>query len=325
MNVFLILAQTVVCAIGFKMLQFFTLIGSYSFNQKKHIASQLQTARNAYSRACRSLQLRYFIFTICFICSIYTTIQAQDSLRIVQEFAIQAIDFQLDQLGNIYTINAQNEVIKYNPEGKKQFEYSENRLGDLAVLDVNNPLEILLYYPDFQILKILDRTLSELVTLDLTSLNIFQIPTLCASSDGNIWLFDNDNQQLLKINRQGKILLQSNDLRMRIQENLNPNSLIEVDNQVFLKTVEQGIFRFDGFGNYQKMYAYPFVHFFQIQDNFILFHSKDKSASLHKLDMEIGNVETISLDIPFQKAIQQDSLWFVLDTTGNLRLTPSKK
>ena len=235
-----------------------------------------------------------------------------DSLVSSLIIPIEAIHIELDPLGNSYAITLQNEVIKYNAVGKKQFAYSDNTLGNLAVLDVSNPLEILLYYPDFQVLKILDRTLSEIQTMDLRRLNIFQIPSLCSSADGNIWLFDQDRQRVLKINRTGRILLESADLRTQLTQNVQATRVQEIDNQVYIHDFDLGLVQLDAFGNYKQTLAYQGLTSFQILENHLFYIDKKDGRQVQIVDLSLGKTKSQAFPFEVKKAIYQKGKWMVL-------------
>ncbi|UPT66170.1 MAG: hypothetical protein M0D57_17035 [Sphingobacteriales bacterium JAD_PAG50586_3] len=54
----------------------------------------------------------------------------------------------VDKLDNVYVIN-DNEIFKYKPDGKLFNRYSNKSLGKVTMIDVSNPLKILLFYKDF--------------------------------------------------------------------------------------------------------------------------------------------------------------------------------
>ena len=94
------------------------------------------------------LRLRYVLlsFYLFFFLSLESNAQ---SYTLITEMPTEAVQFSTDKLQNLYLISPKNEVIKYDKTGKKQFLYNNNRLGELAYIDANNPFKLLLFYPEF--------------------------------------------------------------------------------------------------------------------------------------------------------------------------------
>ncbi|HLI92121.1 MAG TPA: hypothetical protein VKU83_00860, partial [Puia sp.] len=60
------------------------------------------------------------------------------------------VDFNVDNLGNIYVINRDNQLKKLSPRGDSLAVFNDViRYGKVASIDVTNPLKILVYYRDF--------------------------------------------------------------------------------------------------------------------------------------------------------------------------------
>ena len=60
------------------------------------------------------------------------------------------VDFSVDNLGNIYVINTDNQLKKLSPQGDSLAVFDDvRRYGKISFVDVTNPLNILVYYRDF--------------------------------------------------------------------------------------------------------------------------------------------------------------------------------
>ncbi len=164
----------------------------------------------------------------------------------------------VDELDQIYTISASNTILKHDEKGEVRFEYSDNTLGAISVFDVSNPMQILAFHKDFQVVKIFDRTLTLNSKIDLNQLNLFEIKTVASANDNRIWIFDELNQELLKIDKGGKIQGRNNDLRLRLQENASPYQMIDFQNKVYLFDAKHGVLIFNAFGEYVNQR--PFSH-----------------------------------------------------------------
>lgn len=121
-------------------------------------------------------------------------ITTADSLRWQCSAKIEGdfVFFTTDPLQQIYVVNRGNEVFerKYSQDGQVLFQYNNNRLGPLGWIDASNPFNILLYYPDYQIAKILDRTLNPSGEFQLYQLGLIAPAALALSNDNHLWVFD---------------------------------------------------------------------------------------------------------------------------------------
>src|SRR5206468_842074 len=93
------------------------------------------------------------------LCSLLTVSSfTTNDYNLIKSIPLHASFFTTDNLGNAYVVE-NNELKKYDPSGKLLSNYSEKNLGTLKFVDVGNPLKIILFYPDFQQINILDSKL----------------------------------------------------------------------------------------------------------------------------------------------------------------------
>ncbi len=197
-----------------------------------------------------------FVTSLFFSASV--TAQSIDSLP------FQASYLTTDALQQIYVATDEGKLIKLSKDGKTLFEYNNRRLGPLSSIDATNPFNILVYYKDLATIVLLDRTLSPLKEINLFELNIFEAQAVGLSNDNHIWIYDPISAQLKKINKEGKILFQSRDLKQVLRSTLNINSLIERNNQLYLNDPAKGIFIFDNFGQLQQQIPIIGIQHFQL-------------------------------------------------------------
>ena len=142
-------------------------------------------------------------------------LRAQDlSYKLVSFIKGDVVDFTVDNLDNVYVITSTDQLKKYNANGDSEAVFNNVRkFGKVSTIDVSNPLKVLLYYKDFTTIVILDRLLSIRNIIDLRKQNIFQVNAIGQSYDNNIWVYDEGNSKLKKIDDQGKTLLETTDFR----------------------------------------------------------------------------------------------------------------
>lgn len=166
------------------------------------------------------------------------------------EEAETIVEIALDQLGQLYTVNQKNEVIQYRADGTEGFRYNNNTLGRLKLVDPTNPFAILLYYPDFQTIVLLDRTLNEQSRIVLSELDLIDIELVAMGNDNYIWLYDAVDIQLKKLSETGTMSFQSDRLNQLLQQIPQPTQLLALNNQLLLNDPESGILVFDQYGRY---------------------------------------------------------------------------
>jgi len=165
----------------------------------------------------------------------------------------------VDVLDNLYLITAGNQLKKLDPGGDSVAAFNDvKKYGNPSLIDVSNPLKILVYYQNFSTVVILDRLLTLRNTINFRKQNIFSVKALATSYDNHIWLFDEQDLKLKKINEEGKILLESTDWRLIMDSVPSPVKIIDQENYVYAYDDNRGFFIFDYYGALKS--TLPFLH-----------------------------------------------------------------
>jgi len=128
----------------------------------------------------------------------------------------------VDPLGCIFYATGSNEIVKLGLDGKRSAFYSNNSLGNVKTIDVTNPFKILVFYPEFYTIVFLDRQLVEINRQNLMDRGFGEILLAGHSRDGHIWLFDELDHKLKKMNLQGNTIAESGDLRLTLGKQIIP-------------------------------------------------------------------------------------------------------
>ncbi|HEX8356667.1 MAG TPA: hypothetical protein VF610_04615, partial [Segetibacter sp.] len=168
-------------------------------------------------------------------------------------------DFTTDNLGNIYLLTATNQIKKLNEKGDSVAVYNDvRRYGKIGSIDATNPLKVLVYYKDFSTIAVLDRLLNVRNILELRRQNIFQVTSITSSYDNNIWLYDELESKLKKMDDNGNILLESVDFRQVFDSVPSPVVMYDRDGQLYLYDPAKGLLVFDYYGgkknNFQMLH-----------------------------------------------------------------------
>jgi hypothetical protein len=166
-------------------------------------------------------------------------------------------DFTVDNLGNVFLVTGLQQLKKLDNNYDSVTVFNNvRRYGKLDMMDVSNPLRVLLFYKDFNTVVVLDRFLNVRTTIDLRQVNILQCSAVAQSFDNNIWLFDELENKIRKIDENGKILLESPDFRVLFDAPPRPSSLEDYNRFVYAYDSSKGLLVMDYFGAYKNLIAF---------------------------------------------------------------------
>jgi hypothetical protein len=175
--------------------------------------------------------------------------QGDTTLRLVNVVTGDIAAFTTDNLDNIYLLSSTNQVKKLNSKGDSVAIFNDVRkFGKATLIDVSNPLKVLLYYRDFATIAVLDRFLNIRNTIDLRNQNILQVRAIGQSYDNKIWLYDEVENKMKKVDEEGKLLLETPDFRLLFGEAPVPQKIFDQDQYVYLYDSTKAVFVFDYYG-----------------------------------------------------------------------------
>lgn len=200
-----------------------------------------------------------FVSGCCFAASA----QNDSSFLFLKKINGSFTNFEVDNLDNVYLINTTNQLKKLNANGDSAGVFNDiKRFGPVTQIDVTNPLKILLYYKNFSTIVVLDRFLNIRNTINLRKQNIFAVNSIATSYDNNIWLYDEQEYKLKKIDDNGTVLLESNDFRQVFDSIPSATQLTDRNNFVYLYDTTKGFYSFDYYGSFKN--RLPFLHWTNI-------------------------------------------------------------
>lgn len=218
-----------------------------------------------------------------------------------------------DNLQNIYVATRQGQVIKFDKNGKQQFEYNNKRLGEIGKIDVRNPLTILVYYPDLAVVVILDRTLSPIKELNLYDLDIIAPKGIGLANDNNIWVYDEVIAVLKKISQTGEVLFESRNLNQLTRKNLSPTFLLERNNLIYLSDLENGLYVFDNFGQLKQEILIKGIERFQVVGPQLFFEKKGQYFQLFLDTLEKRIIELPKVKMAVENVLISGELIYLMD------------
>lgn len=205
-----------------------------------------------------------------------------------------------DYLQNGYLITARNELQKVDSAGNLLATFNQNRYGRLAFADATNPMRLVLSYPDYGTIVILDNTLSEISALSLRKINIQSYSATCFSSlDNNIWVFDDQDYKLKKIDKNNDVIVESGDMFSLLGNAIHPVYMQENDQYIYLSDPAEGIVIFDIYGTYYQTLPFKNIGKFQVRGGQLFFQEAD---SLHAYQLK--TVESKYISLPDTAAVE---------------------
>jgi hypothetical protein len=234
--------------------------------------------------------LNPFIVFLLFFCKQgFAQFLQNDSTVFQQKFKLeQSIEgsfnlFNVDAIGNIYLITPTDQLKKIKPDGTLVAVYNDvKRFGKISAIDVQNPLKLLIYYKNYSAIIMLDKLLSFRNQIELKPLQFFDVNAVANTYDNNIWIYDEQNFKVKKLDDKGLLLLEFADLRTLFDIGPTAEKLIDDDNQLYLIDQEQGVFIFDYYGAFSRLIPIKDLSDITIEKNYLI-GFKDKIMEVVQL------------------------------------------
>jgi hypothetical protein len=243
-------------------------------------------------------------------------------VALVQKFMGEIKNFTTDNLGNIYLLNANNQIKKINERGDSIAVYNDvRRYGKIFSIDATNPLKVLVFYKDFATIVVLDRLLNVRASIDLRKQNILQVTAIASSYDNNIWLFDELDSKLKKIDENGNVLLESADFRQVFDPVPSPSVMYDRDGQLYLYDPKKGLMVFDYYGAKKNNFQLLHVSDLQVIDKNTITARDSLHIILYKpATLQLLSFTAFSNQQEFTKVSFSGNKIYCLNKRGELEL-----
>jgi len=244
--------------------------------------------------------LKFITIVLLFIVCIHTNAQTDSSFKLIKKVNGDIVAFAADNLDNLYLLNSTDQLKKINEKGDSVAVFNNIRkYGKVAQIDASNPLRILLYYKDFSTIVILDRLLNVRSTIDLRKQDIFQTQAVCLSYDNGIWLYDEFEHKLKKLDEDGKLLFASTDFRQLFDEAFSFTTIDDQDGFLYLYDKNKGVYVFDYYGSLKNIFSLTGYNNFKAVGKFI---TGTRNDSLMRYQPSSLFLQEVKLPESFRKA-----------------------
>ncbi len=221
------------------------------------------------------------ILFITLLLTLISVSQAQtvDTVSITPNADLMAIDPQ----GQLYVVN-NNTLYKFQLDGTLQYTYTNNILGSIASIDVDNPLKIMVFYRDAGTILFLNDKLAPIGdAIDLFSKGFTTISLATYSTKNNLILYDEANTDLVILDfyfqEQERIHYDFGEFSPFLLKDIHERMLLMQDGQ-------SGIFFFDGFGTFEKNIALYSPFPIQLLNEQILYIKNHQLSSYNYTSLE---------------------------------------
>jgi len=228
--------------------------------------------------------------------------QSQNAYKLISMIRGDIADFAVDNLDNVYVLTSTDQLKKYNASGDSVAVFNNvKKFGKISTIDVSNPLKVLLYYKDFATVVVLDRLLATRNTIDLRRQNIFQVNAIGQSYDNNIWLYDEGDSKLKKIDDDGKLLMETPDFRLLFNEAPAIRNICDQEGFVYLYDPNQSVFVFDYYGALRNKILISGWQDFKVAGKFIFGINND---TLHRYEINTFRIDDEKLPGPLKNSLK---------------------
>ncbi|WP_207495189.1 hypothetical protein [Aridibaculum aurantiacum] len=253
------------------------------------------------------------------------TMAAGDStlhLKLQRVYPEVISDFTTDNLGNIYLVSTSNHVKKIDEKGDSLAVYNDvRRYGKISSVDATNPLKVLVFFKDFSTIAVLDRQLSVRKTIDLRRQNILQVKAVTTSYDNNIWLYDEMEAKLKKLDDNGRVMLESVDMRQVFDVAPSPEALFDRDGFLYMYDTTKGLLVFDYYGAQKQKHGLPVIQDLQVIDKQTVTGRDNDRILLYKpATLQLYSFKAFADPAVYKKIRFNDKKVYALTKEGKLEL-----
>ena len=196
----------------------------------------------------------------------------------------------VDNFGNLFVVTAKNEVLKYNPQGRFLWNYTNKTFGDITQLDVTDPLRVILFYAGFQQIVVLNNNLSEISQYSFNQNPEKQITLIASANNNGFWVYDQINRELRKLTNSFTDDLKTGNIYQRNGFDMQANFMVSDEQYVFINDVQEGVRIFDQYGNFVKTAVIKAENEFEVNGSEIYFFKNQKLMGYNYLTFEYKEV-----------------------------------
>jgi len=173
----------------------------------------------------------------------------QDTIKVWQ---IHADKISIDPLGQYYSV-VNGSLTKYDSSGDSVYSWSEPQSGRITSIDTGDPMRILVYQKDFNLLRFLNNRLAPIsAAIRLDDLGVTAPLALAISRQGGFWVLDGSTLRIRYFDQQLTSIVESSPLNLPVSQATAEIRMVESGDRILLHIPGKEIQVFDLFANLIK-------------------------------------------------------------------------
>jgi len=215
----------------------------------------------------------------------------QDSINVSK---YQPQSFSIDFNDNIFLISG-DVLYKLDNKFNQETFFSNKMYGEISSVDVSNPFKILVFYKETGMLVFLDNHLKEIQTpISLPKQGLVNTELACTGSNNSFWIYYNDTHQIIKFDYKINAIASTPDLSILTDVTIQPKSICEKGDKLFLEIPDWGILIFYNTGNYlQTLHLPKFSSFEPISESSFFYVENMKESKIY--NFAINNSQKLGI------------------------------
>jgi hypothetical protein len=203
------------------------------------------------------IKFRYAVLIFFIVgMQIRTFAQTDSLLNVLPLINYPISSFAVSNLGELFLINTENQLKKLDEKGDSVGVFNQvTKYGKLSYVVARNPWKTLLFYKNFSTIVILDKYLNIINSINLRDKGVLRAETITNSYDNNIWVYDEQENKLKKMDDSGNLLSETVDFRNLFDVVPSPKKMVDYDGFVYLYDPENGLYVFDYYGSLKRKFS----------------------------------------------------------------------
>lgn len=203
----------------------------------------------------------------------FTTYHLPLKFNLQAKIPLNGGSFTTDNLQNVYVYSG-SKLRKYDDRGEMLYQHDDRSYGNITYVDVNDPMKVMVFYKDFPEIVFLDNTLSVNGSpISPSDLGYPLASLACTSHSNGLWIYDAQGFQLVRFDVNLDATEKTGNLIQALGMQINPDYLLEYNDNVYMNDSAQGILVFDQYGTYYKTIPVKGLSTFEVRGN-DLFYAK---------------------------------------------------
>ncbi|MCC5944044.1 MAG: hypothetical protein JJT94_03865 [Bernardetiaceae bacterium] len=222
-----------------------------------------------------------------------------DTLKIVSTVALpKHTAASIDRHGYVYIADKQGTIHLYNEKGKEVQSYAPTRSAKASYIMAWNPMRVWVFYQAFQEFVLLNRSLIEIDNYNLKNFHDNFVRKVSPSADNNLWMLDETDFSLKKINILNAQTILHTPLDMLAGSGyFRVYAIREWQNLLFVGVEDKGVWVFDNLGNLSHTLDIPKLEQLSFVNNYLI-HYQDHCIILQDLYKKTSETYSLPVTVP---------------------------